>query len=71
MSVHLYVSVSFSVVGLNFDFLLYNLTGFIAYSAFNVGLFWIPEIKVSTSLSQFSVLQSFCHTTFIEYFLPT
>ncbi|XP_024857930.2 cystinosin, partial [Kryptolebias marmoratus] len=34
-----------SVVGLNFDFLALNLTGFIAYSVFNVGLFWVPYIK--------------------------
>ncbi|XP_066503848.1 cystinosin [Hoplias malabaricus] len=33
-----------SVVGLNFDFLALNLTGFIAYSVFNIGLFWIPYI---------------------------
>ncbi len=36
----------FSVVGLNFDFLSYNITGFVAYGIFNVGMFWIPEIKV-------------------------
>ena len=35
-----------SVVGLNFDFLALNITGFIAYGVFNVGLFWIPEVKV-------------------------
>ncbi|XP_015260633.1 PREDICTED: cystinosin isoform X2 [Cyprinodon variegatus] len=34
-----------SVVGLNFDFLALNLTGFFAYSVFNVGLFWIPYIE--------------------------
>ncbi|CAI9591405.1 unnamed protein product [Staurois parvus] len=34
-----------SVVGLSFDFLALNLTGFISYSVFNVGLFWIPYIK--------------------------
>ncbi|XP_029943544.1 cystinosin [Salarias fasciatus] len=34
-----------SVVGLNFDFLALNLTGFLAYSIFNVGLFWIPSIQ--------------------------
>ncbi|XP_064187667.1 cystinosin [Anguilla rostrata] len=34
-----------SVVGLNFDFLALNLTGFIAYSVFNVGLFWTPYLK--------------------------
>ncbi|KFU86284.1 Cystinosin, partial [Chaetura pelagica] len=34
-----------SVVGLSFDFIALNLTGFIAYSVFNVGLFWIPLIK--------------------------
>ncbi|XP_051531338.1 cystinosin-like [Myxocyprinus asiaticus] len=34
-----------SVVGLNFDFLALNLTGFIAYSVFNVGLFWVPYIQ--------------------------
>ncbi|XP_033098569.1 cystinosin-like [Anneissia japonica] len=34
-----------SVVGLNFDFLAYNLTGFIAYGIFNIGMFWIPHIQ--------------------------
>ncbi|XP_026179271.1 cystinosin isoform X2 [Mastacembelus armatus] len=34
-----------SVVGLNFDFLALNLTGFIAYSVFNIGLLWVPYIK--------------------------
>ncbi|KAJ3599840.1 hypothetical protein NHX12_033794 [Muraenolepis orangiensis] len=34
-----------SVVGLNFDFLFLNITGFICYSIFNVGLFWVPYIK--------------------------
>ncbi|KAG9350710.1 hypothetical protein JZ751_024599 [Albula glossodonta] len=34
-----------SVVGLNFDFLALNLTGFLAYSVFNVGLFWVPYLK--------------------------
>ncbi|XP_074046628.1 cystinosin isoform X2 [Macrotis lagotis] len=34
-----------SVVGLSFDFIALNLTGFIAYAVFNVGLFWVPYIK--------------------------
>lgn len=34
-----------SVVGLNLDFLALNLTGFIAYSVFNIGLFWVEDIK--------------------------
>ncbi|XP_029467202.1 cystinosin [Rhinatrema bivittatum] len=34
-----------SVIGLSFDFLALNLTGFIAYSVFNVGVFWIPYIR--------------------------
>ncbi|XP_043848985.1 cystinosin [Dromiciops gliroides] len=34
-----------SVVGLSFDFIALNLTGFIAYAVFNVGLFWVPLIK--------------------------
>ncbi|XP_034091165.1 cystinosin-like [Gymnodraco acuticeps] len=34
-----------SVVGLNFDFLAHNLTSFIAYCVFNIGLFWVPYIK--------------------------
>ncbi|XP_029004163.1 cystinosin isoform X2 [Betta splendens] len=34
-----------SVVGLNFDFLALNLTGFFAYSVFNIGLFWVKYIK--------------------------
>lgn len=34
-----------SVVGLNFDFLLYNITGFLAYGFFNVGMYWVPDVK--------------------------
>nr|XP_028564449.1 cystinosin [Podarcis muralis]XP_028564450.1 cystinosin [Podarcis muralis] len=34
-----------SVVGLSFDFIALNLTGFIAYSVFNVGLFWVKSVK--------------------------
>ncbi|KAM9176687.1 cystinosin isoform 1-T2 [Mergus octosetaceus] len=40
-----------SVVGLSFDYIALNLTGFIAYSVFNVGLFWIPLIKEEFLLS--------------------
>ncbi|XP_067165941.1 cystinosin isoform X4 [Apteryx mantelli] len=40
-----------SVVGLSFDFIALNLTGFIAYSVFNIGLFWIPLIKEEFLLS--------------------
>ena len=36
----------FSVVGLNFDFLAYNITGFLAYGLFNVGMFWVDRVKV-------------------------
>ena len=35
-----------SVVGLNFDFLAYNITGFLCYSVFNIGLYWIPVVQV-------------------------
>lgn len=35
-----------SVVGLSFDFVTLNLTGFVAYSVFNIGLFWVPHIEV-------------------------
>ncbi|KAK2143310.1 hypothetical protein LSH36_855g01116 [Paralvinella palmiformis] len=34
-----------SVIGLNFDFLAYNLTGFLAYGLFNIGMYWIPVVK--------------------------
>ncbi|CAH1237961.1 CTNS [Branchiostoma lanceolatum] len=34
-----------SVVGLNFDFLGLNLTGFLAYGFYNVGMFWVKEIQ--------------------------
>lgn len=34
-----------SVIGLNFDFLLYNITGFLAYGFFNVGMFWVSSVK--------------------------
>ena len=36
-----------SVIGLNFDFLTYNITGFLCYFIFNMGLYWIPVIQVS------------------------
>ncbi|GIY16616.1 cystinosin homolog [Caerostris darwini] len=35
-----------SVVGLNFDFLGLNLTGFIAYSVFNIGVRYIREVQL-------------------------
>lgn len=35
-----------SVLGLNFDFVFYNLTGFLAYGVFNVAMFWIEPIKL-------------------------
>lgn len=40
-------NLNFSVVGLNFDFLALNLTGFIAYSVFNIGMFWVPYVQVN------------------------
>lgn len=46
--IHAVTPLSSSVVGLNFDFLALNLTGFFAYSVFNVGLFWVDSIKVSS-----------------------
>lgn len=42
------VNISLSVVGLNFDFLALNLTGFIAYSVFNIALFWVPFVQVNS-----------------------
>ncbi|XP_071041219.1 cystinosin isoform X2 [Parasteatoda tepidariorum] len=35
-----------SVIGLNFDFLGLNLTGFIAYSVFNIGLKYVKEVQL-------------------------
>uniref|UniRef100_A0A2K6GY15 Cystinosin, lysosomal cystine transporter n=1 Tax=Propithecus coquereli TaxID=379532 RepID=A0A2K6GY15_PROCO len=35
----------YSVIGLSFDFVALNLTGFVAYSVFNIGLLWVPYIK--------------------------
>ncbi len=37
------------MVGLNFDFIALNITGFLCYSAFNVGLFWITPVQVRGS----------------------
>ncbi|KAI3379318.1 hypothetical protein SNEBB_002858 [Seison nebaliae] len=34
-----------NVSGLSFTFLSLNMTGFLAYSVFNVGLFWIPLLQ--------------------------
>lgn len=38
-----------SVVGLNFDFLYLNVIGFTLYAGFNLGLYFIPEIKAEYS----------------------
>jgi hypothetical protein len=45
--VYNYLILIFSVVGLNFDFLSLNIVGFVLYSLFNCGLFWITEVEVS------------------------
>lgn len=34
-----------SVVGLNFDFLWLNLTGWLCYTAYNVGLYYSPAVQ--------------------------
>ena len=39
---------NFSVIGLSFDFLGLNIVGFSLYSLFNIGLYWIQPIQVST-----------------------
>ena len=36
----------FSVAGLNFDFLCYNILGYFAYLVYNVGLFYFKTIQV-------------------------
>jgi len=52
--VHLLYCLFLSVIGLNFDFLAYNLTGFVAYGLYNIGLFWIPLVKVGEVKNDFS-----------------
>ena len=49
----------FSVVGLNFDFLLYNFIGFLAYSFFNAGMLWVDVMKVSVDIYMHFILY-FC-----------
>eukprot|EP00039_Didymoeca_costata_P024584 m.10755 g.10755 ORF g.10755 m.10755 type:complete len:404 (-) comp4314_c0_seq2:118-1329(-) len=34
-----------AVTGLNFDYLTYNITGFLGYAAFNVGMFWVSDVQ--------------------------
>lgn len=34
-----------SVVGLNFDFVSLNIVGFVSYSVFNVGLYWVQPLQ--------------------------
>uniref|UniRef100_A0A8C4QTW3 Cystinosin, lysosomal cystine transporter n=1 Tax=Eptatretus burgeri TaxID=7764 RepID=A0A8C4QTW3_EPTBU len=34
-----------SVIGLSFDFLALNVMGFLAYSLYNVGMFWVPAVQ--------------------------
>lgn len=35
-----------SVVGLNFDYVSLNIVGYVLYSTFNIGLYFIPKIQV-------------------------
>jgi len=49
------------VVGLNFDFLAINLTGYLCYAAFNLGLYYIPSMKVI--IINFSVMSMKNETT--------
>ena len=58
----------FSVIGLNFDFLVYNFSGFLAYGLFNVGMYWIPVVKVSCNHCRFVVL-CLCLQTVIDRLL--
>lgn len=46
-----------SVVGLNFDFLSFNIVGSALYSAFNIGLLWSPVIQVSIRLYIFTLFK--------------
>lgn len=41
----------YSVVGLNFDFLALNIVGFIMYSLFNCGMYFLPSIQVCRRIS--------------------
>eukprot|EP00038_Savillea_parva_P025982 m.50521 g.50521 ORF g.50521 m.50521 type:complete len:282 (+) comp7242_c0_seq2:284-1129(+) len=34
-----------SVVGLNFDYLIYNITGFLAYAAYNICFYYVEPVK--------------------------
>lgn len=39
-----------SVVGLNFDYLSFNIVGSALYTAFNMGLLWCPLIEVTSTI---------------------
>ncbi|KAK3750082.1 hypothetical protein QZH41_017116 [Actinostola sp. cb2023] len=41
----MYVCYFCSVIGLNFDYIAYNITGFVAYGFFNVGMYWVPSVE--------------------------
>ena len=49
------------MAGLNFDFLALNITGFLAYSLFNCGLFWIPEIEVLVCIPYMYIYSVYMH----------
>ncbi|KAL6048471.1 Cystinosin [Balamuthia mandrillaris] len=34
-----------SVIGLSFDFLFFNITGFVSYTIYNVTLYWVDSVK--------------------------
>lgn len=40
-----FVILGFSVVGLSFDYVVYNIIGFLCYTAFNAAFFWSSSIQ--------------------------
>lgn len=52
------------MVGLNFDFISLNIVGFLLYSVFNCGLYFIPTIKVI--LNYLFILKYFDHFTHLH-----
>lgn len=47
-----------SVVGYNFDYVSLNIVGFVMYSVFNCGLFWIKYIQV--------IIRLRCNNSFVQ-----
>lgn len=58
----------FSVVGLNLDYVVLNVFGHVYYTIFNVGLYYVPSIKVISTNTLNKVINRILFESFVLLF---